>query len=90
MNPDIDSSSILPQTAAQKLEVTVGEQTDHPALLQIHGQFQFPLQELSAGFQHMLSRSPAFGHHYDVIRIPNHLHTTFGHFLVKLVQVNVC
>ena len=90
MDPDISPSSTLPQTAAQKLEVSVREQRYCLALLQIHGQFQFSFQKLSAGFQHMLRRPLAFGHHYNVIRIANYLHATSVHLLVKLVQVDVC
>lgn len=90
MNSDIYASSVLSQAAAQKLEVTVGEKTNHLALLQIHGQLQLSFQELSAGFQHVLRRPFAFGHHHDVIRIANHLYATFGHLLVELVQVDVC
>ena len=89
MNPDIDSSSILSQAATQKLEVSAREHGNCLALLQIHSQFQLPFQKLSARFQHMLRRPFAFGHHYDVIRIANHLHAASGHLLVKLIQVDI-
>ncbi len=53
MNPDIESSSILPQTTTQKLEVLAEKQANHLALLKIHG--QFPLS-----FQKLFGRIPAY------------------------------
>ena len=60
MNSDIHASSVLSQAAAQKLEVTVGEKTNHLALLKIHGQLQFSFQKLLTRFQHVLRRPFAF------------------------------
>ena len=37
----------------------------------------------------MLRRPLTFGHHHYVVRIPNYFYATFGHFLVKFVQVDV-
>ena len=88
---DTNEQSILSFAVceAQKLEVLRRIHLGDMAFVPVHPQFQLSFQIADAAFQQPFRRSLTFAQQYDVVRIPDHWHTSPFVFPVKFVQVHI-